>query len=261
VKPFANGALQLSIDGAIAWLTLSRPDHRNAVTEAMWRALPVVAAEVAIDPSIRVLVVRGAAGHFASGADIGEFPTVLANREAALDYKQIVEQGIDALADLGVPVIAQVEGYCVGAGLAIALACDLRVSAADARFSAPPAKLGLVYSLKDTRRLVAAVGASRAKAMLFTGARVDASEALRFGLVDEVHPAERLEGAVRALAQSIAKLSSWSARGSKAMVSQVLGGAVAETAESLNWYADAVEGPDFAEGLAAFQQKRPPVFG
>ncbi len=260
MTPFANGALQLSIDGAIARLTLNRPDHRNAMTETMWRALPALAAQVAADPSIRVLVVRGAAGCFASGADIGEFPVVMANREAALQYKHLVEQGIDALADLGVPVIALIEGFCIGAGLAIALACDLRVSAAEARFSAPPARLGLVYSLEDTRRLVAAVGASRAKAMLFTGALVDASDALRMGLVDEVHPADRLEEAVRALAQRISKLSSWSARGSKAIVAQVLGGAVAETAESLNWYADAVDGPDFAEGLAAFQKKRPPVF-
>jgi enoyl-CoA hydratase/carnithine racemase len=230
------------------------------MTAAMWRALPALAAEVAADRSIRVLVVRGAGGHFASGADIGEFPVVLADRAAALQYKQLVEEGLDALADLAVPVIALIEGFCIGAGLAIALACDLRVSSAAARFSAPPAKLGLVYSLKDTRRLIGAVGASKAKAMLFTGAMVDAAEALRIGLVDEVHPADQAEDAVRALAQSIAKLSSWSARGSKAIVSQALGGEAEETAETLNWYADAVEGPDFAEGLAAFQQKRPPMF-
>ncbi len=260
MTPFANGGLQLSIDGAMAWLTLNRPTHRNAITAAMWRALPAVTAQVAADPTLRVLVVRGAAGQFASGADIGEFPVVLASRTAAIQYKHLVEQAIDALAGLDVPVIALIEGACIGAGLAIALACDLRVSAAGARFGAPPAKLGLVYSLKDTRRLICAVGASRAKALLFTGALADTSDALRFGLVDEVHPPERVEDAVRTLAARIIQLSSWSARASKAIVSQVLAGAVEETAESLNWYADAVEGPDFAEALAAFQQKRPPVF-
>jgi enoyl-CoA hydratase/carnithine racemase len=260
MKSFADDGLQLSIDGPIAWLTLNRPNHRNAMTQAMWRALPTVAAQVGADPSIRVLVVRGAGGNFASGADISEFRVVMANREAALKYKRLVEYAIDALADLSLPVIAMIEGYCIGAGLAIALACDLRLSAASARLCAPPAKLGLVYSLKDTRRLIAAVGASAAKAMLFTGALLDVSEALQIGLVDEVHAPEQLEDAVRSLAKSIARLSSWSARGAKAIVAQVLAGQVEETAQSLSWYADAVEGPDFAEGLAAFEQKRPPVF-
>jgi enoyl-CoA hydratase/carnithine racemase len=260
MTPFADGALLLSIDGPIAWLTLNRPGQRNALNEAMWRALPAVAAQIAADPSVRVLIVRGAGGHFASGADIGEFPVVLANREAALRYKHLGEQGIDALANLEAPVIALIEGYCVGAGLAIALACDLRLAAAGARFAAPPAKLGLVYSLKDTRRLIDAVGASRAKAMLFTGALLDTSDALNFGLVDEVHPSEQAEDAARALATNIAQRSSWSARGSKAIVRLALSGALEETTESLDWYANAVEGPDFAEGLAAFMQKRPPVF-
>jgi enoyl-CoA hydratase/carnithine racemase len=260
LTPFADGALQLSIDGPLAWLTLDRPSQRNALNEAMWRAMPGVAARIAADPAVRVLILRGAGGHFASGADIGEFPVVLANRDASLRYKHLCEQGIDALENLKTPVIALIEGYCIGAGLAIALACDLRLAAAGARFAAPPAKLGLVYSLKDTRRLIAAVGASRAKAMLFTGAIVDASDALKFGLVDEVHPPEQAEGAARALATTIANLSSWSARGSKAIIRLAMSGAVEETSESLDWYANAVEGPDFAEGLTAFMQKRPPVF-
>ncbi len=257
---FAKGELTLSTEGAIAWLTLNRPDHRNALNQAMWRALPVLAAQIAADPAIRVLIVRGAAGHFASGADITEFSEVFANRRAALQYKLLVERGVDALADLPIPVIALIEGFCIGAGLSIALACDLRLSASDGRFAAPPAKLGLVYGLKDTRRLVAAVGASTAKAMLFTGAMLDADDALQIGLLDEVHPSDLIENAVRTLAQNISKLSSWSVRGSKALVDQVVKGAVEETAESVNWYVDAVEGPDFAEGLAAFAQKRPPVF-
>jgi enoyl-CoA hydratase/carnithine racemase len=260
MKTFAEGALELVIEGSIAWLTLNRPDHRNALNQAMWRALPHAAAQIAADASIRVLVVRGAAGHFASGADIGEFPVVMADRDAALQYKTLVEEAVDALAELDIPVIALIEGFCIGAGLAIALACDLRLAASDARFAAPPAKLGLVYSLKDTRRLVTAVGASTAKAMLFTGALLDAGDALQIGLLEEVHQPEMIEDAVRTLAQSIAKLSSWSVRGSKAMVAEALKAATAESPQAVAWYVDSVEGPDFAEGLAAFAQKRPPVF-
>jgi enoyl-CoA hydratase/carnithine racemase len=226
----------------------------------MWADLPVVAARVAAEPSVRLLIVRGAGGNFASGADIAEFPTVFANRAAALEYGLMIETATSALAALDKPVIALIEGYCIGAGLAIALACDLRIAAANARFGAPPAKLGLIYSLNDTRRLMTAIGASATKAMLFTGVLHPAADALRLGLVDETHDPAGLEDAVFAKAKAIVALSSWSVRYTKAMVNKVLNGAVAETEETRGWFADAVEGSDFAEGLAAFNAKRAPIF-
>jgi enoyl-CoA hydratase/carnithine racemase len=257
---FADGALDLAIDGPVATLTLNRPGARNALNLAMWRALPEILAQISADQAIRALIVRGAGGHFASGADISEFPVVFADHASALDYGALIETATNALAALDRPVIALIEGYCIGAGLAIALACDLRIAADDARLGAPPAKLGLIYSLGDTRRLIQAVGVSGAKAMLFTGALTPAPEALRLGLVDEVHAPEAVEGAARAKALEIAALSGWSIRTSKAVIDRVLAGATADTDETRAWFADAVLGPDFAEGLAAFKAKRPPVF-
>jgi enoyl-CoA hydratase/carnithine racemase len=260
MKTYADGALQLATEGPCAWLTLARPKARNAINEAMWKALPEAVADIGRDEAIRVLVVRGAGGHFASGADISEFPKVFANKAAAAQYKLDAEAATKALADVGIPVIALLEGFCIGAGLAIALACDLRIAAAEAKIGAPPAKLGLVYGLTDTRRLVAVVGASAAKAMLFTGALQTAEQARDLGLVNEVHPSEALEEAVRARVANIAALSPWSIRTTKRMVALVLAGAVEDTQQSADWFAEAVEGPDFAEGLAAFHEKRPPVF-
>jgi enoyl-CoA hydratase/carnithine racemase len=261
INAYAAGALQLEQDGRVALLTLNRPAARNAVNCAMWQDLPQVAADVAANPTARVLVIRGAAGDFASGADITEFPTVFADRTSALDYARLMEAATSALAALQKPVIAWIEGYCIGAGLAIALACDMRIAATNARFGAPPAKLGLIYSLGDTRRLVNAVGVSTAKSMLFTGALYPAAQAFALGLVNEVHPVDILEAEVRARAGGVARLSAASIRIAKTIVGLVESGVVAETEATRAMFADAALSDDFAEGLAAFQAKRSPVFG
>jgi enoyl-CoA hydratase/carnithine racemase len=256
----ADDALDLRIDGPVATLTLNRPASRNALNVAMWRGIPRLVAQAAADPAVRVVIVCGAAGNFASGADIAEFPRVFADEEAALAYGSLIETATAALANLEKPVIARIDGYCIGAGLAIALACDLRIAARGARLGAPPARLGLIYSLSDTRRLVDAVGASAAKAMLFTAALLTADEALRLGLVDETHDAKDLTGAVEDKARAIAALSSNSIRRAKALVSMVSRGQLEETGETRRWFAEAATGVDFAEGLAAFTARRPPVF-
>lgn len=260
MNSYADGALTLDTAGAAAVLTLNRPVSRNALNLAMWRGLPHVTADVAADPAVRVLMVRGAGGDFASGADIAEFPGVFADRASALDYAGLLEAATRALATLEKPVIAWIEGFCIGAGLAIALACDVRIAASDARFGVPPAKLGLIYSLGDTKRLVSAVGAAAAKAMLFTGALYPAPAALALGLVNEVHPAGDLEAEVRARSGVIAGLSSASIRSAKAIVGLIESGVAAETPATRAMFADAALSEDFAEGLSAFQAKRPPVF-
>jgi enoyl-CoA hydratase/carnithine racemase len=260
MDPEADGALDLASNAGVAILTLNRPHRRNALNAGMWSALPGLLSRLASDHSARVLIVRGAGGHFAAGADISEFSTLAGDRSSALAYGRLLEDATAALAGWPRPVIAQIDGYCIGAGLAIALACDLRMAASDARLGAPPARLGLVYSLGDTRRLLDAVGASAAKAMLFTAVLHPAPDALRIGLVDEVHPAADLAAAARAKAASIAELSSWSIRHAKAIIATVLSGAREETDETRAWFADAFEGRDFAEGLAAFNGKRAPRF-
>ena len=122
MTPHADGALTLDIAGPTATLTLNRPAARNALNLAMWKALPDCVAAVRAEKAVRVLIICGAGGHFASGADIAEFPEVFADRAAAQSYARDLEAATEAIAGLDKPVIARIDGSCIGAGLAIALA-------------------------------------------------------------------------------------------------------------------------------------------
>jgi enoyl-CoA hydratase/carnithine racemase len=251
---FADGSLSVTVANDVATLMLNRPEKRNALTQAMWRALPDAVAAVEADPAVKVLVLTGAGGCFAAGADIGEFKTVYATRENAAAYAVEIAAAMEAVAHLSKPSIAAIPGACVGGGLGLALACDLRIAAQDARLGITPGKLGLMYSLGDTRRLVEAVGASSAKDILFTGRILNADDALALRLVDAVPQA------VADKAAAIASASQWSARRTKAVVRLILDGAVEDTDQTRAWFLDGLEGEDFAEGRDAFLTKRPPVF-
>ena len=180
--------LELSIDDHVATLRINRPEKRNAMSVAMWRALPGLLAPLGSDPGVRVLVLTGAEGTFCSGADISE----IAGLSEGGDDTGLIVTAERALTAFPKPVIAMIEGFCVGGGCQLALACDLRFAAEDARFGITPAKLGVVYPLSSTRRLVDLVGPSTAKFLLFSAELVDAGRALRTGLVDEVLAPEAL---------------------------------------------------------------------
>jgi enoyl-CoA hydratase/carnithine racemase len=255
-----NETLKVSIDADVATLWLNRPEKKNALTLAMWMALPGVLAEIAADTRAKVLVVRGAGGTFAAGADIGEFETVYATPDSTRAYFDRVSEAMEALAAFDTPTLAHVEGACVGGGLGLALACDLRIAATDAKLALTPGKLGLVYSLPDTRRLVQAVGLSRTKDILFTGRLIQADEALAIGLVDALHSPEALGAAVADKAAQIAAASQWTARRAKRIVQLIADGETADTDLTARWLIEAVEGEDFREGRDAFLGKRTPVF-
>jgi enoyl-CoA hydratase/carnithine racemase len=255
-----DDALKVEVAGDVATLTLNRPEKKNALTLAMWTALPGLLADVAANPAAKVLVVRGAGGTFAAGADIGEFETVYATPESTRAYFDRVGEAMEALATFEKPTVAMIEGSCVGGGLGLALACDLRIATSDARLALTPGKLGLVYSLPDTRRLVQAVGLSRTKDILFTGRLIAAAEALAIGLVDALHAPEALEAAVANKTAQIAAASQWTARRAKAIVGLIADGETADTEETARWLIEAVEGEDFREGRDAFLGKRKPVF-
>lgn len=247
--------LRLEVDGAVAHLLIDRAAKRNAITQDMWEAFPGLIAAAVDDARVRVVVLRAAEpGAFSAGADIAEFgqgardPAWRAANQAAIARAQLT------LTHAAKPVVAYVEGDCVGGGCGLALACDLRVATAAARFGITPAKLGLVYSLHDTKLLVDAVGAAQAKRILFTAALIDAAEAYRIGLVD------LLDADPVALAESIAANSAHSVAQSKAMVRRVLDGQSADDTETSALFADAFTSPDFDEGVAAFLAKRPAAF-
>ncbi|MFZ4603701.1 MAG: enoyl-CoA hydratase-related protein [Caulobacterales bacterium] len=247
-------------DGAFAHLVLNRPAKRNALTMAMWRAIPAILADLTDQPGVRVLIVRGAGGAFAAGADIAEFERAYASREAALANQADMQAAMSALEDFPLPTIAAIGGACVGGGCGLALCCDVRIAAAGAKFGITPGKLGLAYGVADTRRLVQAVGLSAAKDILFTGRILDAEEAMRLSLVDRVVPAETLDETVQTYASTIAAASGYTARATKAILRLIREGASEDTEKSRAMFADAFEGADFREGRAAFLEKRAPDF-
>jgi enoyl-CoA hydratase/carnithine racemase len=246
-------------DNHTATLLINRPHKRNALSVAMWQAIPGLLAQVANDSAVRLVFVRGAGGVFAAGADIAEMPSVYATAEAAQRNDDAIQGAMAAIEDFPKPVVALIEGACVGGGCGIALACDIRIAAHGARLGITPAKLGLVYGAADARRLVQAVGLSRAKDILFTGRLLGADEALAVGLVDRSVPPEALEAEAAALAAQITANSGWSHRAQKEVLALLRGGADGAQ-RSRELFGQSFGGADFAEGFAAFTQKRPPRF-
>ncbi|RXF75021.1 enoyl-CoA hydratase/isomerase family protein [Hansschlegelia zhihuaiae] len=253
-------SVRLTRDGSVATLTIDRPVRKNAIDQAAWRALTEVSAEIAADPDISAVVVRGAGGVFSAGADISEFVALTeASAERRDAFADAVRDGEEAVARIARPTVAAIEGPCVGGGCQIALACDLRIAAEGARFGVTPAKLGIVYPVVSTRRLVATVGRSAAKDLLFTGRLIDAAEALRIGLVDRVVPADRLDEEVATLVGQIVANSRYSLAAAKITVDAL--GAEASDLDRLEaLWRGGFAGEDLKEGARAFLEKRKPVF-
>jgi enoyl-CoA hydratase/carnithine racemase len=253
-----NGTMHLRMEtaGPVATLTIDRPAKRNAMSFEMWSAIPGLLAEV--PDTARVLVIQGG-DHFSAGADISEFESLRSGADGAARYGDAVHAAERAIALFDRPTIAVVNGVCVGGGCEIALACDLRIAADNARFGITPAKLGIVYNFTSTKRLVEAVGPAWARQILFTAEIIDAATALRIGLVNELHPAAELADRAKELATTVATRSRMSLRGTKEIITAITDGrAEDESVRSL--YDDAVHSADYAEGVRAFLEKRPPRF-
>lgn len=248
--------LRLDIADRIATLTIDRPARRNAMSYQMWSALPDLMARVQVSGA-RVLVLRGG-DNFCAGADISEFTTLRNGPEGARRYGAAVRTGERAIAGVVVPTIASISGFCIGGGCEIALACDLRVAASNARFGITPAKLGIVYSFTSTKQLVDAVGPAWAKQILFTGDLIDAPTALRIGLVNEVH--DDAAARVAELAATIADRATVSVHGAKRIVQAITSGQDEENDDVRALYETAVRSDEYAEGVAAFLAKRTPNF-
>ncbi len=195
-------------EGGIVTITLNRPERRNAVRLTGWEALAAAVRAAGADETTRVIIVRGAGdAAFCAGADIGEFPTVRADRAGAARYHEAVAGAFAILGAVPQPTIAMIHGHCIGGGCELAVACDIRIADEDARFAIPAARLGVVLGVTELRALRDLIGTAAAKDLLLTGRTLSAAEALRVGLVGDVVPRAELAGATAALAERIAGYS------------------------------------------------------
>ncbi|MEU6483763.1 enoyl-CoA hydratase-related protein [Streptomyces sp. NPDC046887] len=239
--------LEHTVADGVATVVISNPAKRNAMTAAMWRALPGLLAGLAADPAVRVLVLTGAGPTFCAGADISTL------REPGDEQQALAVRAEEALAAFPKPALAAVRGYCVGGGSQLAAACDLRFAEEGSLFGITPAKLGIVYPASSTRRLVALVGPSAAKFLLFSAELVDTGRALRWGLVDEVLPAGELDKRVADFARVLASRSLLTQGAAKDFTA-------GRTDREAHWAEQARGSTDTAEGVAAFLERRAPRF-
>jgi len=258
----ADPRIRIEVEGAVGRLVVANPERRNAVSLAMWQAIPGAVAALVAHPDVRVIVVRGdGALAFVSGADISEFATVRKDAASARAYEASNAEAFSALRHATKPTIAMIRGFCLGGGMGLAVACDIRIAPDDAVFGIPAARLGVGYPPDCIADVVAAVGPQRAKEMFFTARRLTAAEALEIGLLAAVHSVEALENEAIDLATVIAHNAPLTLRAAKAAIDAVVDGALPARRETLVALTDACfASADFAEGRTAFLEKREAKF-
>src|SRR5215470_9778987 len=217
--------LNLCLDsrGSIATITINRPAQRNAISYDMWLELARMVAQVEADPEIRVLVIRGAGAEaFSAGADITEFDKCRNDSAQARVYSDAFDGALDAVWELGKPVIAMIQGFCVGGGLELACCADLRIAAEGSRFGIPTARLGVLVGYREMRRLLHLVGAGGVNEILLAARILGTADALRIGLITQVVAASELEREVYRTAEDIAQMAPLIHRWHKRIIRTVL---------------------------------------
>jgi enoyl-CoA hydratase/carnithine racemase len=255
------GQVRAVKEGQIGWIVFDHPERRNAISVDMWRQIPEAAEVFAADDEVRVVILRGQGeAAFVSGADISEFSSQRTG-DARRDYDVSSGRAFGALAAFDKPVIAQIHGSCIGGGVAIALAADLRYAAEDAVFAIPAARLGLGYHMAGIEALSNVVGFSAAKEIFFTAQKYSAEEACGLGLVNRVVPAGELEGFVRETAARIAGNAPLTLSSVKRIVSELSKEPSARDVAAVDAsIRDCFASDDYREGVRSFLEKRRPEF-
>lgn len=254
--------VQVWRDGATLHLRFNNPARHNALSADMWEAVPPLLSQAAGDERIRLVAFSGAGDKaFVSGADISQFEDLRAAREAVTRYEAMAEAALQAIEHCPLPTLACIRGWCIGGGVNVAIACDLRIAAADAVFSIPAARLGLGYRYSAMKNLVDLIGPGAAKDLFFSARKVGADEARALGLVSRVAAPEQLEALLAEYATALADNAPLTVRAAKAITAEILKPspeADLERCQAL--IRGCFESDDYAEGRRAFMEKRKPVF-
>lgn len=251
--------IDVAIQDRVAVVTLNRPAARNAMTLAMWRGIAEIFTQLGSDPGVRAIILTGAGGDFSVGADVSEFAKVRSNVAESKAYEIAVDASSDAIANTPKPVIAVLEGYCLGGGCHLSMACDFRYAHTGASIGIPAAKLSIVYGVRSTQRLLALVGLTNAKRILYSADRFSAGDAAEMGLVDRVSNDPLADAKV--FSADIAKLAPLSVEGAKRILTGLSMGPGGLDEKAAEAFIDRVsDSEDYQEGRRAFAEKRPPMF-
>jgi enoyl-CoA hydratase len=250
----------LEIKDRVAWVTVNRPEVRNALSRATYSHLSATFRGLASDRSVRAMVLRGAGDRaFVSGADIREFRESLTSPEAALEYDAHAEQLQSTIKSTPQPVIAMIQGYAIGSGCIVATACDFRIASKSAKFGIPVAKFGFVVPVPDVLRLVEMVGPANAKWILMSGRLIDADRAYAIGLINQLTEPDALVTETESFARTLSENSPLSMKSTKQII-ESHSGVSPDVYRGSSWYQEIFRSSDFQEGLAAFHAKRRPEF-
>ncbi len=251
--------IDVKTENSIAVVTLNRPEIRNAMTLVMWQDIATIFGRLGQDADVRAIILTGAGGNFSVGADVSEFGKVRADLAQSAAYEVAVDASSDAIQNTPKPVIAVLEGYCLGGGCHLSMPCDFRFAHTDASIGIPAAKLSIVYGIRSTQRLFSLVGLTNAKRIMFTADRFSAQEAAQMGLVQQVSN-DPMQDA-KSLAAKIAGLAPLSVAGAKQILNGVAMGPGALDEKAAQAFIDQVsDSDDYKEGRKAFAEKRPPAF-
>jgi enoyl-CoA hydratase len=251
-----------SVEEGIGWITFNNPARRNAISLEMWEGLGDILESFQHDSNVRVVIMKGAGDKaFVSGADISEFDSKRGNAEQKKRYGEISANANRWLGKLDKPLIAMIQGFCIGGGLATALSADVRIATEDSTFGIPAAKLGLGYDYGGLKVLCDLVGPSRAKDIMFSARFLDAEEALRIGLVNFVVTRDELEQKTRDYAALIAGNAPLTVKAAKAAVNEAMKDADKRDLAGINAMVNTCfDSEDYKEGRRAFMEKRKPHF-
>lgn len=262
MKSYADGKMLAEVEDGIGLITFNQPEKRNAMSVNMWQGLTDILDDFAVNDGVRAVVMTGA-GHkaFVSGADISQFEQQRANANAQLEYDRLTSAGRAKLAAFPKPVIARIRGFCLGGGIGIAMQADIRIAAVDSEFGIPAAKLGIAYGFDMVSKLVSLVGPAHARTLLYTGNRIDAAEAQRIGLVNQVVADEDLSPTVYDVARTIADNAPLSVRAMKLTVAAAVQSASERDMDAVNAAVlGCFDSEDYREGRTAFMEKRKPAW-